>query len=529
MDYIINTASTGHHHHHHLHHYNNAVTNSGYLNNSDIYYMNNNVNSSQYQSLKLATAGNHEFYANNYSSISNSPIMLNGMYEPQMNHQTPTLDQLVTPAQFQYRCELEQMQQQQHQHHNQQPTYAYNNTYTANNSSMFINSNSANPNTIFYNDVQQQPQVFNHNAAVAANTNLAATSVTEKKRKTKTEETVQAKPSKVGKSASIKRSRAEESTEQQTTKQPNKKPNNTNNSFNESNFLEDMFFENEKKNKRSCFSSADSEANALINFNKYIVEKNLNRKQSKSPSPSSSSTSLMAAAAMAANFNNPGSVILEEDIQQQRVMANVRERQRTQSLNEAFASLRNIIPTLPSDKLSKIQTLKLATRYIDFLYQLLNETGNETNSSSLSINEINSSSSSNGDSGFESYTTNNQKITEMGLCDNDPMISQAYSYNNKTEYNSMWQSMEPKGKSTKSNRNNSSLSPSSLSSSSSSSSSSATSPSSCASISPLANSMLTTTNQIINVSSSSNNATSKRQRNNSFAKSKSNSPKYNWS
>ncbi|KTF90901.1 hypothetical protein cypCar_00026837 [Cyprinus carpio] len=60
-----------------------------------------------------------------------------------------------------------------------------------------------------------------------------------------------------------------------------------------------------------------------------------------------------------------------EDLQTQRVMANVRERQRTQSLNEAFASLRKIIPTLPSDKLSKIQTLKLAARYIDFLYQVL--------------------------------------------------------------------------------------------------------------------------------------------------------------
>ncbi|CAG2065422.1 unnamed protein product [Timema podura] len=60
-----------------------------------------------------------------------------------------------------------------------------------------------------------------------------------------------------------------------------------------------------------------------------------------------------------------------EELQTQRVMANVRERQRTQSLNEAFSSLRKIIPTLPSDKLSKIQTLKLAARYIDFLYQVL--------------------------------------------------------------------------------------------------------------------------------------------------------------
>lgn len=71
-----------------------------------------------------------------------------------------------------------------------------------------------------------------------------------------------------------------------------------------------------------------------------------------------------------------------EDIQHQRIMANVRERQRTQSLNEAFASLRKSIPTLPSDKLSKIQTLKLATRYIDFLYHILS-----TSNGSDGINE----------------------------------------------------------------------------------------------------------------------------------------------
>lgn len=67
-----------------------------------------------------------------------------------------------------------------------------------------------------------------------------------------------------------------------------------------------------------------------------------------------------------------------EDIQNQRIMANVRERQRTQSLNEAFASLRKSIPTLPSDKLSKIQTLKLAARYIDFLYHILSTTSSES-------------------------------------------------------------------------------------------------------------------------------------------------------
>ncbi|XP_072307571.1 twist3 [Eucyclogobius newberryi] len=84
-------------------------------------------------------------------------------------------------------------------------------------------------------------------------------------------------------------------------------------------------------------------------------------------SPPSSVVSLAPAALSA----RPDRAESFEDLHSQRVIANVRERQRTQSLNDAFASLRKIIPTLPSDKLSKIQILKLASRYIDFLYQVL--------------------------------------------------------------------------------------------------------------------------------------------------------------
>lgn len=62
----------------------------------------------------------------------------------------------------------------------------------------------------------------------------------------------------------------------------------------------------------------------------------------------------------------------EDETNDHRTLANVRERQRTQALNDAFNALRRIIPTLPSDKLSKIQTLRLATKYIDFLCQILN-------------------------------------------------------------------------------------------------------------------------------------------------------------
>ena len=61
----------------------------------------------------------------------------------------------------------------------------------------------------------------------------------------------------------------------------------------------------------------------------------------------------------------------EEEPKAHRAVANIRERQRTQALNHAFSALRKIIPTLPSDKLSKIQTLRLAVMYIEFLSKVL--------------------------------------------------------------------------------------------------------------------------------------------------------------
>ena len=53
--------------------------------------------------------------------------------------------------------------------------------------------------------------------------------------------------------------------------------------------------------------------------------------------------------------------------------SNKKERRRTQSINNAFSSLRDCIPNVPCDtKLSKIKTLRLATSYIDYLMQMLN-------------------------------------------------------------------------------------------------------------------------------------------------------------
>ncbi|NXL94619.1 HAND2 protein, partial [Alectura lathami] len=52
--------------------------------------------------------------------------------------------------------------------------------------------------------------------------------------------------------------------------------------------------------------------------------------------------------------------------------ANRKERRRTQSINSAFAELRECIPNVPADtKLSKIKTLRLATSYIAYLMEVL--------------------------------------------------------------------------------------------------------------------------------------------------------------
>ncbi|KFB37966.1 AGAP013406-PA-like protein [Anopheles sinensis] len=61
---------------------------------------------------------------------------------------------------------------------------------------------------------------------------------------------------------------------------------------------------------------------------------------------------------------------------EQRLQANARERYRTHSVNAAFSTLRQLIPTEPKNrKLSKIETLRLAKSYISHLVAVL-VTGN---------------------------------------------------------------------------------------------------------------------------------------------------------
>lgn len=56
-----------------------------------------------------------------------------------------------------------------------------------------------------------------------------------------------------------------------------------------------------------------------------------------------------------------------------------KERKRTESINTAFAELRECIPNVPADtKLSKIKTLRLATSYIAYLMDVLAKDTGET-------------------------------------------------------------------------------------------------------------------------------------------------------
>ncbi|KAM6215749.1 pancreas transcription factor 1 subunit alpha [Rhynchocyon petersi] len=86
-------------------------------------------------------------------------------------------------------------------------------------------------------------------------------------------------------------------------------------------------------------------------------------------SPAARLRSLSGAAAAARRRRRVRS---EAELQQLRQAANVRERRRMQSINDAFEGLRSHIPTLPYEKrLSKVDTLRLAIGYINFLSELV--------------------------------------------------------------------------------------------------------------------------------------------------------------
>jgi transcription factor 1a len=68
----------------------------------------------------------------------------------------------------------------------------------------------------------------------------------------------------------------------------------------------------------------------------------------------------------------------------QRQAANMRERRRMQNINDAFEGLRSQLPTLPYEKkISKVDTLKMAIGYINFLTDLLNKDTRYNNQTSV--------------------------------------------------------------------------------------------------------------------------------------------------
>lgn len=71
-------------------------------------------------------------------------------------------------------------------------------------------------------------------------------------------------------------------------------------------------------------------------------------------------------------LSQDGSISPTTGLPRQRNAANARERDRTNSVNTAFTALRTLIPTEPADrKLSKIETLRLASSYISHLGNVL--------------------------------------------------------------------------------------------------------------------------------------------------------------
>ncbi|XP_019871303.1 heart- and neural crest derivatives-expressed protein 2-like [Aethina tumida] len=88
----------------------------------------------------------------------------------------------------------------------------------------------------------------------------------------------------------------------------------------------------------------------------------------------------------------PGSFVR---VVKRRTTANKKERRRTQSINNAYADLRDCIPNVPADtKLSKIKTLRLATSYISYLTRAL-ETDDPAGGFKAELGSISRKSNSN--------------------------------------------------------------------------------------------------------------------------------------
>ncbi|XP_077402427.1 heart- and neural crest derivatives-expressed protein 1-like [Vanacampus margaritifer] len=88
---------------------------------------------------------------------------------------------------------------------------------------------------------------------------------------------------------------------------------------------------------------------------------------------------LPPAAAVASQHEHARLECLQGGMAKRRASGPKKERRRTESINTAFAELRECIPNVPADtKLSKIKTLRLATSYIAYLMDVLAKDAGET-------------------------------------------------------------------------------------------------------------------------------------------------------
>ncbi|XP_032667252.1 pancreas transcription factor 1 subunit alpha-like isoform X2 [Odontomachus brunneus] len=122
---------------------------------------------------------------------------------------------------------------------------------------------------------------------------------------------------------------------------------------------------------------------------------------------------------------------------QQRQAANMRERRRMQNINDAFEGLRAHIPTLPYEKrLSKVDTLKLAIGYINFLNELVRADKGDPLT---------------GNSGFSRCSSRDDSKKVIVRSGGNPFISHSLSWSRKSDispngmmYAKVWTPEDPR-------------------------------------------------------------------------------------
>nr|CAH7716388.1 unnamed protein product [Callosobruchus chinensis] len=113
-----------------------------------------------------------------------------------------------------------------------------------------------------------------------------------------------------------------------------------------------------------------------------------------------------------------------------RSTANKKERRRTQSINNAYADLRDCIPNVPADtKLSKIKTLRLATSYISYLTRAL-ESNDLAGSFKAELGSMHNNirKSSSGSSLQVSGMDTNENSTSPSHVEFDPLTEDGVSF-----------------------------------------------------------------------------------------------------